>query len=147
MNTCAAELKGARVMTTYLNRIYTVEEVDFSKSAKTTFEWHKNNSARQISLEDYVQEQYNHRIPQQKHACVLVCSNKRRGRSARQRDAEAEAEGEEGVRRRSKYVLILPEACNLVGVPCDKLSNHGFMKDLASMTRKSATARMKMVSV
>ena len=52
------ELTGRSVMTMYNNRVYKIDEIDFSKSPRDTFFCDQHNKNKEMSFGDYIFENY-----------------------------------------------------------------------------------------
>jgi aubergine-like protein len=57
------ELAGTTIMTRYNKTLYRVDEIDFTKSPKSTFKQRKQGGGeKEISFAQYYQERYNARV-------------------------------------------------------------------------------------
>lgn len=56
------ELTGRSVMTLYNNRVYKIDEIDFSKTPRDTFFCDMHNKNKEISFGDYIFENYKQKV-------------------------------------------------------------------------------------
>lgn len=163
------------MQTTYEDREYIVDAVDFANSANSPIiEWkhygaHHNARgadcarSRLISISEYLQARYQVMVPEQRHPCVLIChpaksyEAKQRGREEERQEEEEEGdeEGDEEEGRgeretqigKHKEAKLVPEECVFVGIPRERLQDQMFMAGVYGHTRHSPAERMKRVSV
>jgi len=117
-------LIGSIVMTEY-NRCttYRVDEVDFSKSPRSTF----TTISGEVSFIEYYKKAYSITIKDEKQPMLV-----HRVRRKEAQDTEEE-----------KVLLLVPELCRMTGLTDDMRSDYRVMKDVALHTRVSPDDRQK----
>merc|ERR1712200_204416 len=117
-------LIGSIVMTEY-NRCttYSVDEVDFSKSPRSTF----TTISGEVSFIEYYKKAYSITIKDEKQPMLV-----HRVRRKEAQDTEEE-----------KVLLLVPELCRMTGLTDDMRSDYRVMKDVALHTRVSPDDRQK----
>ena len=87
------EFMGRSVMTLYNNRVYKIDEIDFSKSPRDTFFCDQHNKNKEMTFADYIFENYNCKITDDKQP-MLKNHNIRTGQD----------------------IYLIPEFCVLTGI-------------------------------
>ena len=111
-------LMGAVVLTRYNNKTYRVDDIDWERNPTSTF---TDDNGREKSFLDYYREKYNIVIEDKKQP-LLVSRAKRKTKE------------EEDI---GKFLLLVPELCNLTGLTDDMRSDFRVMKDVAQFTPPS----------
>jgi aubergine-like protein len=109
--------KGAVVLTRYNNdKTYIIDDVDFSKTPKTTFELKEGP----LSFIEYYEKKYGREI-KDKNQPMLVHIDK----------------------KKNNAIYLVPEFCFLTGLTDEMRSNFTLMKNLAQVTKPSAEQKLK----
>ena len=117
-------LMGAVVLTRYNNKTYRVDDIDWERNPTSTF---TDDNGREKSFFDYYREKYNIVIEDKKQP-LLVSRAKRKTKE------------EEDI---GKFLLLVPELCNLTGLTDDMRSDFRVMKDVAQFTRITPMQRQE----
>ena len=128
-NKSAAEkaLLGQVVLTRYNNKTYRIEDIDWERNPRQTFDktW-KKGETRTLSYVQHYQEKYDKNITDGGQPLLVA--------KATLRDRRAGAEGP---------VYLVPELCFMTGLTEEQRSNFGLMKDLAQYTRQDPKTRQE----
>jgi aubergine-like protein len=116
------EIIGTVVITRYNNKTYRVDDVDFSKSASSTFDM----KGQQKSFVQYYQEQYGIRINDQNQPLLITNPKPRDIRGGR-----------------SEVICLVPELCNTTGLTEGMKTNFQLMKAMADYTRMDPRKRVE----
>ena len=117
-------LMGAVVLTRYNNKTYRVDDIDWERNPTSTF---TDDNGREKSFFSYYKEKYNIVIEDKKQP-LLVSRAKRKTKE------------EEDI---GKFLLLVPELCNLTGLTDDMRSDFRVMKDVAQFTRITPMQRQE----
>ena len=117
-------LMGAVVLTRYNNKTYRVDDIDWERNPTSTF---TDDNGREKSFLNYYREKYNIVIEDKKQP-LLVSRAKRKTKE------------EEDI---GKFLLLVPELCNLTGLTDDMRSDFRVMKDVAQFTRITPMQRQE----
>ena len=117
-------LMGAVVLTRYNNKTYRVDDIDWDRNPTSTF---TDDNGREKSFFNYYREKYNIVIEDKKQP-LLVSRAKRKTKE------------EEDI---GKFLLLVPELCNLTGLTDDMRSDFRVMKDVAQFTRITPMQRQE----
>lgn len=101
-----AKVEGFVVYTSYNNRFYHVDRVDFNKNPNSTFQL---SNGKMISFARYVQEQYRCAVTDMKQP-MLVSTTKSNGET--------------------NEVFLIPECCKLTGLTDEDRKNFSLMKEV-----------------
>ena len=117
-------LMGAVVLTRYNNKTYRVDDIDWDRNPTSTF---TDDNGREKSFFNYYREKYNIVIEDKKQP-LLVSRAKRKTKE------------EEDI---GKFLLLVPELCNLTGLTDDMRSDFRVMKDVGQFTRVTPNQRQQ----
>ncbi|CAB3369856.1 Hypothetical predicted protein [Cloeon dipterum] len=115
-------LLGACVLTRYNNRLYRVDDVDFSLNPNCTFD---RNKDEKISFKEYYKTHYNLQIRDLSQP-LLVSRVTRR---------------QKGMEPVDQMVVLVPELCFMTGLTDEMRKDFKVMKDVAQYTRVSPNQR------
>ncbi|RWS25412.1 piwi-like protein 1 [Leptotrombidium deliense] len=116
------ELGGRIVMTSYNNKLYKIDDIDFYKNPTYTFT--RRND--EISIIDYYREQYNVEIEDHAQPLIQCLPNERQKRS--------------GI---TEPILLVPELCVMTGLSESLANNRQVKQDLTNLTRVEPEMRVK----
>ncbi|CAG9802484.1 unnamed protein product [Chironomus riparius] len=116
------EIIGSVVITRYNNKTYRVDDVDFSKTASSTFDM----KGQQKSFVQYYQEQYGININDKNQPLLITNPKPRDIRGGR-----------------SDVICLVPELCNTTGLTENMKSNFQLMKAMADYTRMDPRKRVE----
>ncbi|XP_065207417.1 piwi-like protein Siwi [Planococcus citri] len=114
----SAAITGQIVMTSYNNKTYRVDEVNYSATPKSTFPVkNKDGSTTDTSYLDYYVKRYGCRIRDHNQPLLITRSNARARRSGA-----------------AELVYLIPELCIMTGLTDEMRSNYQLMRALAQHT-------------
>uniref|UniRef100_A0A1B6BXC6 Piwi domain-containing protein n=1 Tax=Clastoptera arizonana TaxID=38151 RepID=A0A1B6BXC6_9HEMI len=114
------EFIGSSILTRYNNKIYRVDDIEFSKNPLSTFE---NNEGKMISFKDYYQQRYSLEIRDNRQP-LLLSKMKRKDQVV-------------------MSVCLIPEFCYLTGLTDDMRNDFRVMKDLGAVSKLDANERQR----
>ncbi|XP_013106819.2 protein piwi [Stomoxys calcitrans] len=113
---------GLTVLTDYNNRTYRINDIDFHKTPRETF----NMKGENISFIDYYYKKYNIRIRDPQQPLLL---SKSKERSLRGGDNE--------------LIILIPELCRATGLTDDMRNNFQLMRAMSDHTRMNPDRRIE----
>ncbi|XP_070495735.1 uncharacterized protein [Chironomus tepperi] len=116
------EIIGSVVITRYNNKTYRVDDVDFSKTASSTFDM----KGQQKTFVQYYQEQYGIKINQPNQPLLITNPKPRDIRGGQ-----------------NEVICLVPELCNTTGLTENMKSNFQLMKAMADYTRMDPKKRVE----
>ena len=122
------ELTGSIVMTQYNNKSYRIDDIDFSKNPRQTFE----RRGVPISVADYLREQHQIVVQDMGQPLLVVMPSRREERSA-----------EQAGRPPPGPCYLVPELCIMTGLSDAQRDNFNLKKLLTQTTQLNPTARFK----
>ncbi|XP_057321204.1 piwi-like protein Siwi isoform X2 [Microplitis mediator] len=122
--TCKAEIIGLTVLTDYNNNTYRLDDIDFTKTPKSTFNKGKDNVPTPYL--DYYYQKYNIRIRSESQP-LLVARSTQRDRRAGQ----------------DEIIYLVPELCRATGLTDAMRSDYKLMAALAVHTRLNPERRIE----
>ncbi|KAF1743405.1 hypothetical protein MXB_3807, partial [Myxobolus squamalis] len=127
-------VNGNIVLTRYNNRTYRIDQLDWSKTPKTTFDL---KDGKKISYIEYYKQHYNIIIEDEDQPLLVSIMKERRVKH------EAKQAGQKGELRApsENIVHLIPELSFLTGITDDMRSNFHAMKEISKFTRLGPTAR------
>ncbi|TMW49547.1 hypothetical protein DOY81_005376 [Sarcophaga bullata] len=117
---------GLTVLTDYNNKTYRINDIDFQKTPKETF----NMKGENISFLDYYYKRYNLRIKDPQQPLLL---SKSKERSIRSGDAEV--------------VILIPELCRATGLDDSMRNDFRLMRAMADHTRMNPDRRIDRLKI
>jgi aubergine-like protein len=118
-------LLGTSVLTSYNNKTYKIDDLDFQSSPKSTF---TNEKGEKISYLDYYKKQYG--IDIKDHDQPLLINRSKDKKSAHEEEIV-------------KLICLIPELCNLTGMSDAMKADFKIMKEVGNYTRASPEKRQK----
>lgn len=110
------------VITKYNNRSYRIDDFDFERSPKTSFDV----NGRDMSIIDYYKEQYNIKI-QDENQPMIVCRKEMRLSGRPKQEIE---------------ILLVPELCYMTGLGDEQRRDFRVLKDMSTYTKMSPGQRI-----
>ena len=116
------QLEQTVVLTTYNNSTYTVTQVVFSMSPKSTFPFfdRKENVKKEISYLDYYKKMYDIKIKNEDQPLLENCDKKTK-----------------------RKIYLIPELWKMTGITDEHRKDFRLMKEMAKETHKDASRRME----
>lgn len=120
------ELIGACVLTRYNNKMYRVDDIEFSSTPETRF---PTRTGEEISFVDYYKKQYDITIKDRKQPMLI----------SRQKRKTGPRKGEEP--EQDTLICLVPELCYMTGLTDKMREDFKIMKDIATYTRITPSQR------
>jgi len=130
-NAIMEEIIGKTVLTTYNNKTYKVDDIDFNLNPKSTFKRrNKDGEEEDVSYMDYFRQQYNLNIRDEKQPLFIS----RKKKVDRRKGHEEES-----------IVCLIPETCVVTGIPEKLFTNFQFKKAMDMAIKKDPGTRARFV--
>ncbi|GAB6033435.1 Piwi-like protein 1 [Chamberlinius hualienensis] len=128
-------IAGQIVLTTYNNRTYRVDDIDWNRNPRATFNLRDGTTTTFI---DYYKNSHN--IDIRDHQQPLLISNRRKP-AAQQQAAQPQATGDtEG------QIILIPELCQMTGLSESTRSDYRIMKLIGEHTRGPPHVRVSRIA-
>jgi len=127
---CTAELVGRIVMTTYNNKTYKIDDINWDANPKSKFSTKKG----EVTFIEYYKAQYDHKITDVMQPLLLSLPSGKDKRRAEQMNQEA------------KPALLIPEFCVVTGVDEKMRTDMRFKKALEAFSKVGPDERCNRLS-
>ncbi|KAF0987090.1 hypothetical protein HZS_3491 [Henneguya salminicola] len=131
---CVRALVGSVVITRYNNKTYRIDDIEWGKSPKDSFEW---QNGKTITYIEYYKEVYGLEITDTDQPLLINIPKSTITSNAPNATANS--------RKTLSLICLIPEFCFLTGITDDMRSNFNLMKSLSTHIHCPASQRLKTI--